>query len=183
MQRDKYNFNTDAYLLELAKSSCSNFIKERKYVMQPQSQEEADFPLAFGIRLHKNGAQAEQLLRMLYQPQNVYCIHIDIKSSARLHNMFRAITKCFLNVFIMSRPVNYKYGSSSPVTVDNRCMEDLLERKEQWKYFMNVAGQEFPLKTNLEMVRIMKELNGANDIESFPLLEHFHHRVEFVSIS
>ena len=150
--------------------------------MKPYSTEEEEFPLAYAIRIHKNGAQAERLLRVLYHPQNSYCIHIDLKSSRKLHLLFRTITNCFPNVFITSRQENYVYGSISPVTADTQCMKELMQRGSTWKYFMNVAGQEFPLKTNLEMVRIMKKLNGANDIESFPLLDHFYHRVGFVSV-
>ena len=44
------------------------------------------------------------------------------------------------------------------------CMRELL-RFTKWRYFINLTGQEFPLKTNLELVRIMKALNGSNDME------------------
>ena len=35
----------------------------------------------------------------------------------------------------------------------------------QWKYFINLSGQMFPLHTNAELVQILKLYNGANDIE------------------
>ena len=43
-------------------------------------------------------------------------------------------------------------------------MEELWSHKK-WKYFINLTGQEFPLKTNLELVRILTAYNGANDLE------------------
>jgi hypothetical protein len=54
-------------------------------------------------------------------------------------------------------------------------MSDLLDSKYQklkptkkivnWKYLFNLASTEFPLKTNYEIVKILKLFNGANDIE------------------
>jgi hypothetical protein len=40
-----------------------------------------------------------------------------------------------------------------------------------WKYLLNLASTEFPLRTNYELARILSIFNGANDIEmmeSFP---------------
>ena len=34
-----------------------------------------------------------------------------------------------------------------------------------FRYFINLTGQEFPLKTNGEIVEILKILNGANNME------------------
>ena len=44
--------------------------------------------------------QAERLLRAIYQPQNIYCIHIDYKSPLLIHDTMRRIADCFHNVFI-----------------------------------------------------------------------------------
>ena len=33
---------------------------------------------------------------------------------------------------------------------------------KSWKYYINLTGQEFPLKTNLKIVEILQAMNGAN---------------------
>jgi hypothetical protein len=38
--------------------------------------------------------------------------------------------------------------------------------KIEWKYFLNLASTEFPLRSNYEMTQILKLYNGANDIHS-----------------
>ncbi|GFO07849.1 beta-1,3-galactosyl-o-glycosyl-glycoprotein beta-1,6-n-acetylglucosaminyltransferase [Plakobranchus ocellatus] len=38
-------------------------------------------------------------------------------------------------------------------------------RRRKWKYFINLTGQEFPLKTNYELVKILKAYKGANNEE------------------
>ena len=43
-------------------------------------------------------------------------------------------------------------------------MKDLLDTSVKWKYFINLASQAFPLKTNEEIVEILKTFNGGNDV-------------------
>jgi hypothetical protein len=49
----------------------------------------------------------------------------------------------------------------------------------KWKYFLNLASTEFPLRSNYEMTQILKLYNGANDIEG-----NFHniqyHRFKYI---
>ena len=45
-------------------------------------------------------------------------------------------------------------------------MSDMLKIDPNWKYYINLASQSFPLKTNAELVKILKTYNGSNDIES-----------------
>jgi hypothetical protein len=44
------------------------------------------------------------------------------------------------------------------------CMRDLWKHTA-WKYFINLTGQEFPLRTNWELVQILTAYNGANNLE------------------
>ena len=144
---------------------CSNFKTSRGYVTSPLSQEEAGFPLAFSIAMYTDVEQAERLLRMIYQPQNVYCIHIDIKASVLVHRTMHHIAQCFPNVFIASHLDKIKWGDISVLYPDLNCMRDLINfYKGRWKYYINLTGQEMPLRTNYELVRIAKIFNGSNDI-------------------
>lgn len=43
-------------------------------------------------------------------------------------------------------------------------MSDLWKFKS-WKYFINLSGMEFPLKTNGDLVKILKAYNGTNELE------------------
>ncbi len=43
-------------------------------------------------------------------------------------------------------------------------MQTLVNARADWKYFLNLVGQEFPLKTNLQLVKILQTLDGANII-------------------
>lgn len=108
----------------------------------------------------------ERLLRAIYAPQNFYCVHVDAKSSPTVISAVSAITSCFDNVFMVSKPVTVVYSAWPRVQADLNCMADLYNVSTEWKYFINLCGQDFPLKTNLEIVRMLQLLRGRNSLES-----------------
>uniref|UniRef100_UPI0037E979B5 beta-1,3-galactosyl-O-glycosyl-glycoprotein beta-1,6-N-acetylglucosaminyltransferase-like n=1 Tax=Semicossyphus pulcher TaxID=241346 RepID=UPI0037E979B5 len=116
--------------------------------------------------VHHKVQSFERLLRAIYAPQNFYCVHVDKKSDAAVLSAIRAITSCFPNVFMVTQAVNLVYSAWPRIKADLNCMADLYATSTKWKYFINLCGQDFPLKTNLEMVRILRSLKGGNSLES-----------------
>ena len=82
--------------------NCEAFKKDRGYILVPLSVEEQNYPLAFSIAMYRDFEQTERLLRAIYQPQNIYCIHVDTKSPLLLHRTVRKLASCFPNVFVPS---------------------------------------------------------------------------------
>jgi len=159
-------------------SKCDLFKELRGYNAHYISEFEQKFPLAFIILTYNNAEQFERLLRVIYRPQNVYCIHVDSKSSPVFVSAIRSITKCFKNVFIATKLEKIVYASFTRLKADVNCMHDLTRKTKSshpnlrdklfnlnWKYLINVASTEFPLRTNYELTKILNMFNGANDIE------------------
>jgi len=146
-------------------SNCSQFIAKRHYAMWPVNHEEEDFPIAFSILMFKDVEQFERLLRAIYRPQNLYCVHVDNRSASDIHAAVHAIARCFDNVFILRPSIAVHWGWFSVLEPELKCMKKLLRRSKKWKYFINLTGQEFPLKTNWQIVRILKAFNGSNNME------------------
>ncbi len=144
--------------------NCDTYKRERQYILQPLSQNEAEFPIAFSMVIFKDIEQVERLLRAIYRPQNYYCIHVDAKASQAIRDAMDSIAKCFDNVFLSSRSIDVQWGWFSVLEPELVCMEDLIKYKK-WKYFINLTGQEWPLKTNDDLVKILKIFNGANSME------------------
>ncbi|VDI33892.1 N-acetylglucosaminyltransferase 3, mucin type [Mytilus galloprovincialis] len=153
----------DDYITNI--NNCNNFVNRYQYDAYTVIEEEREFPIAFSILTFKDVDQTERLLRSIYRPHNFYCIHIDNSSSEELHKALRKIANCLSNVFIVSKTEDVIYNHVSRLRADINCMTDLLSKSNKWKYFINLPHQQFPLKTNLEMVKILKIYNGANDIE------------------
>lgn len=90
-------------------SNCESF-KEGRYITQPLTKEEEDFPLAYSILMFKDVAQTERLLRAIYRPQNFYCIHVDMKSTPVVREAIQKISECFPNVFMASKHIDVQWG-------------------------------------------------------------------------
>ena len=59
----------------------------------------------------------------------------------------------------------FQWGDVSVLLPAINCMRDLDHYyRKRWKYFINLTGQEFPLRTNWEIVQIAKIFNGSNDL-------------------
>lgn len=151
-------------ILNLAKN-CDDFKKKRGYILRALRKRERDFPIAYSIMIYKDIEQFERLLRAIYRPQNYYCIHVDKKSPKMFHRAVQGITGCFPNVFIASTLVDVRWGEFTILQACLICMRDLWQRYKNWKYFLNVSGQEFPLRTNNELVKILKSLNGKSMVK------------------
>ncbi|XP_041478993.1 beta-1,3-galactosyl-O-glycosyl-glycoprotein beta-1,6-N-acetylglucosaminyltransferase 3-like [Lytechinus variegatus] len=156
---------------------CEYYRTFREYPKKVLSEEEKEFPLAFIILAHKNAAQVELLLRAIYQPHNVYALHPDGKSPPEFQRAMKSIANCFDNVFVCSKLERVQYAGFSRLIADINCMRDLIKHPVQWKYVINQCGEAFPLKTNLEMVQIIKSYHGRVDAESYDAphkLSRFH---------
>ena len=132
--------------------------------MRTRVKSDEEFPIAYVVTVHKKAAQVATLLQVIYEPQNIYCFHIDKKAEKEFTKKIHELAECFSNVFIVSERVDVVYGSHRRLEADVNCLKDLLARKESWKYAINLVGQDFPLKSNHEIVQVLKSLNGSNSI-------------------
>ena len=131
------------------------------------SPEELDFPLAYIFVVYTNPQQMVRLIKALWRPQNIFCIHPDAKQSEKFIGVFRQLSKCLNNVFLPTKLEKVYYQHHSIMDSQLNCYEDLLRYPQnRWKYVINLCGRELPLKTNREMVRSLKKLKGASAIES-----------------
>ncbi|CAH8452720.1 unnamed protein product [Heterobilharzia americana] len=147
---------------------CSEFKLFQGYTVH-SSMEEEQFPLAFSLAIHENIRQVSRLLRLIYRPQNLYCIHVDSKSPQQFYDEVTALSRCFgSNVMVIDRSesVNVQWGYYSILEVFLMCADKLMRNtKYMWKYILNVSGQELPLRTNWELVAALKAINGSNVVE------------------
>ncbi|ALM25931.1 1,3 galactose glycoprotein beta1,6 N-acetyl glucosaminyl transferase 1 [Proboscivirus elephantidbeta4] len=158
-------------------ADCVAFVKDRGYLVRPLSLEEVEFPIAYSIVIHHKIEMFERLLRAIYAPQNLYCVHVDSKSGDEFIRGVSAIARCFPNVALAHRLHDVVYGSWSRVQADLSCMSDLDASPVKWRYLLNLCGMDFPLKTNLEIVRALKALGGKNALESEGMPNHKLHRI------
>lgn len=151
------------------KEKCPIFLNTWHENFDYISKEEIGFPLAFTILTYQHAEQFQRFLKSIYRPHNIYCIHVDKKSKPEFKSAIESIVDCFENVFIASKLEYVVYAGFSRLKADFNCIQDLLNLSNEWKYLINTASTEFPLRTNREMVQIVKMLNGKNLINVLPL--------------
>ena len=89
-----------------------------------------------------------------------------INITAKILNYFFYFSyfRCFDNVYLLPDRVDVQWGHFSVLEPVLLCLKYFLNHK-QWKYFIDLTGQELPLRTNWELVHILKVYNGSNDIQ------------------
>ncbi|XP_030064911.1 N-acetyllactosaminide beta-1,6-N-acetylglucosaminyl-transferase [Microcaecilia unicolor] len=141
---------------------CGEYVRESHYVTMPLSAEEAAFPLAYILTLHHEFRTFERVFRAIYAPQNLYCLHVDERAPAAFREAVRELAACFPNAFLASRAEPVVYAGISRLLADVHCLRDLQASAVPWRYVLNACGQDFPLKTNREIVRHLKSFQGHN---------------------
>ncbi|NWV65454.1 GCNT4 acetylglucosaminyltransferase, partial [Malurus elegans] len=147
-------------------SDCHVYRSLRKYHLKPVSPEEENFPIAYSLVVHKDAAMVERLIHSLYSRQNIYCIHYDQKAAKSFKSALNNLAKCFPNIFIASKLETVDYAHISRLQADFNCLSDLMDSAVAWKYVINLCGQDFPLKSNFELVAELKKLGGGNMLET-----------------
>lgn len=122
--------------------NLDHFISSRGYMTDSLSDEEKHFPIAHSILVYKSPEQFEFLLRAIYRPQNVYCVHVDMKTPLNVFTGYKCITRCFPNVFLASKKYTVNRGKIGVLLPKIESMRNLLSFSN-WKYFINLTGQEF----------------------------------------
>jgi Core-2/I-Branching enzyme len=121
-------------------AACAEFRRSRGFVERVDP-EAADFPLAYNILLHAEAEQVARLLRAIYRPNNIYCLHVDRRSPEHFQLAIRSLAACFGNVKLASKPLAVVYAGPSRLMADINCMKDNVKSGVNWKYLFNTAGK------------------------------------------
>nr|XP_036867291.1 N-acetyllactosaminide beta-1,6-N-acetylglucosaminyl-transferase isoform X3 [Manis javanica] len=159
---------------------CKDYLIQNHYITSPLSAEEFEFPLAYVMVVHKDFDTFERLFRAVYMPQNVYCVHVDEKAPAEFKKSVWQLLSCFQNAFIASKTEPVVYAGISRLQADLNCLKDLVASEVPWKYSINTCGQDFPLKTNKEIVQYLKGFKGKNITPGVLPPPHAKKRTKFI---
>ncbi|KAM9100146.1 N-acetyllactosaminide beta-1,6-N-acetylglucosaminyl-transferase-like isoform 2-T2 [Sarcophilus harrisii] len=160
--------------------TCQDYLLQSHYITVPLSKEEVQFPLAYVMVVHKDFKTFERLFRAVYMPQNVYCIHVDEKATNDFKDAVKWVVDCLPNAFLASKMESVVYGGISRLQADLNCMKDLVVSEVQWKYIINTCGQDFPLKTNKEIIQHLKGFKGKNITPGVLPPPHIIHRTKYI---
>ncbi|VDD92601.1 unnamed protein product [Enterobius vermicularis] len=126
-----------------------------------------DFSIAHVRIVYKDYHLHELMLSLLYSSTNVFCYSIDSKASAVFKEQMQNLSTCFPNVYIS--PIQYNVDSSGH-NMDRAFIScfSIIRNLSYWQYATVMQNYDLPVKTDKEMLRILKVLNGSNSIVLLP---------------
>ncbi|SDR05123.1 Core-2/I-Branching enzyme [Chryseobacterium soldanellicola] len=120
--------------------------------------------IAYLILVHRLPDQFKKLFKAIYEPSNFYLIHIDKKASEQIGEEVTDFLKNYPNAHIL-KSENVIWGGYSMVQAELDGMKYLLEMDTRWDYFINLSGQDYPLKSQKIIREFLSQNNGKNYIK------------------
>lgn len=102
--------------------------------------------IAYFLLVHRYPKQFKRLFKSIYAPGNQYVIHIDKSSGAGLAEDITTFLLPFQGVDVIESK-EALWGGYSLVDAELRGMARLLEMDTRWTHYINLSGQDFPLKS------------------------------------
>ena len=102
--------------------------------------------IAYLILAHRYPRQFKRFFRAIYHPANYYLVHVDKRSGVGLQTEIQDFLSSFANASLL-KSRNTLWGGYSLVDAELRGIEELLKIGSEWKFFINLSGQDFPLKS------------------------------------
>ena len=123
--------------------------------------------IGYLILVHRFPEQFKRLFKAIYDPRNTYVVHVDKNSGETLDANIRDFLQPYPNAEVMEGRAAL-WGGYSLVDAELRGMQHLLEMDGNWSHFINLSGQDFPLKTQAQ---IMAHLSAHPDREYIKVLD------------
>uniref|UniRef100_A0A0K0FUS5 Glycosyltransferase family 92 protein n=1 Tax=Strongyloides venezuelensis TaxID=75913 RepID=A0A0K0FUS5_STRVS len=165
------------YLQNTFSTSCEDIKKRGYYPDKPLSQEEGDFPIAYVRTIYTDYLTLEYQFLLTYAPQNHYCFIIDKKQNPDFHSRMFALSNCFENVHIINNMFKMESDGTGINLANYECMKYLSSKN--YKYLVTLNNDDMPLKTNREMVEILKIYNGTIDIDYDDRKPYIDNRIDY----
>lgn len=117
--------------------------------------------IAYFIMIHHKPDVFREMFQKIYTRDQFYLIHIDRKAKAEVTEDIQLYLVQFPNVYILES-MNIVSGGFSMIQAELNAMEYLLNVNLEWDYFVNLSGEDFPLKSQDIIRRFLTENNGRN---------------------
>lgn len=141
--------------------------------------------IAYFIMLHHKPEQFRWLFEAIRGPEDVFLLHVDRKAPDSFRAEIERTVRGMENVrFLRSQRV--AWGGWSQVEVELAAIRELLALSADWSCYVNLSGQDYPIKPMAEIRETLRSCWPANHIGVTPFTEirrsepddpHLAHRV------
>ncbi len=117
---------------------------------------------AYLILVHRYPQQFMRLFRAIYTPANHYLIHVDKRGG--LQAEIQDFLASFSNAHLLESQ-NVVWGGYSMVDVELRGIKELLKINAEWDFFINLSGQDYPLRSQAFIQDFLSQNEGTDFIQ------------------
>lgn len=117
--------------------------------------------IAYFILVHRYPNQFKRLFKAIYDPENHYLIHVDKRAGIVLFKEIQGFLADFPNAHLL-KSQSVVWGGYSMVNAELRGMKELLRISAKWDFFINLSGQDFPLKPRSVIEDFLKANRGKD---------------------
>ncbi|HLG04204.1 MAG TPA: beta-1,6-N-acetylglucosaminyltransferase, partial [Bacteroidia bacterium] len=121
--------------------------------------------LTYIILAHRLPAQLARLVNALADENVNFAIHIDRKAD---EVAFRKAVEAN-GIYWVNDRVDIYWGGFSQVQATFNSLEEAMSQFPQTDYFIYLSGQDFPIKSKLQLHLFFNHTDGKSFMEYFPL--------------
>lgn len=118
--------------------------------------------IGYFLLVHRFPEQFKRLFRAIYAPGNQYVVHVDKSSGAAMADDIAAFLEPYQGAVMLDRQ-DALWGGYSLVDAELRGMALLLKMDPRWTHYINLSGQDFPLKSQ----DYIRQFFAANPAKQF----------------
>jgi Core-2/I-Branching enzyme len=120
--------------------------------------------IAFFIAAHRLERQFDWLFKSIWNQQDIFLIHVSAVASDDFVREVQRITRVRPNVHFLPRmPITW--GGWSLVEMNLAAIRFLCRRPEEWRYFINLSGQDYLIRPLEEFRSFLERHEGTNFIQ------------------
>lgn len=140
------------------------FIANRTENLRMETATTEQVTIAYFILVHRFPEQFKRLFKAIYHPDNYYLIHLDKKAGNEICEDIQDFLTDFPNTYILESE-NVVWGGYSMVQAELNGIKYLLNINAEWNFFINLSGQDYPLKSQKIIREYLTKNKGNNFIK------------------
>jgi len=119
--------------------------------------------IAYFIMVHHKPEVFKAMFAKIYSQDQFYLIHIDRKAESDVTEEIQLFLVRFPNAYLLES-MNIVSGGFSMIQAELDAMEFLLNASREWDYFINLSGEDYPLKSQDIIRKFLTANKGRNYI-------------------
>lgn len=117
--------------------------------------------IAYFILVHRYPNQFKRLFHAIYDSKDHYLVHVDKRADKSIKTDVKNFISSFPNAHLL-KSQDVVWGGYSMVDVELNGIKKLLAISDKWDAYINLSGQDFPIKTNSEIKKFLKKNKGVD---------------------